>query len=36
VFADADGTVYESSDGGVTWTVLASDLGNISAVGVRV
>lgn len=35
-FGDADGTLYLSSDGGTTWTVLASDLGDIGAVGVQV
>jgi hypothetical protein len=33
-FADDGGTVYASSDGGHSWTVLARDLGHVHAVGI--
>jgi len=33
-FADGSGTVYASSDGGRSWTALASELGHVHAVGI--
>lgn len=34
-FADDNGTVYASADGGRSWTVLSADLGSVHAIGVN-